>query len=68
MPPLAARLPGGRKPRLSRDEECVSLSVIGSYLREATPEFDPRTYGCHKLTELVEKTGQFEVDRNVTPA
>ena len=52
----------------SRDEDWVSLSVIGSYVREANPEFDPRTYGCQKLTDLLEKTGQFEVNRKVTPA
>ena len=52
----------------SRDEDWVSLSVIGSYVRQANPEFDPRTYGCQKLTELLEKTGQFEVNRNDTPA
>ena len=51
----------------SRDEDWVSLSVIGSYVRQADPEFDPRTYGCQKLTDLLEKTGQFEVDRNDTP-
>ena len=52
----------------SRDEDWVSLSVIGSYVRQANPEFDPRTYGCQKLTDLLEKTGQFEVNRNDTPA
>ena len=52
----------------SRDEDWVSLSFIGHYVREANSEFDPRTYGCEKLTELLEKTGQFEVNRNDTPA
>ena len=52
----------------SRDEDWVPLSVIGSYVRQANPEFDPRTYGCQKLTDLLEKTGQFEVNRNDTPA
>ena len=52
----------------SRDEDWVSLSYIGHYVREANSEFDPRTYGCEKLTELLEKTGQFEVNRNDTLA
>ena len=51
----------------SRDEDWVPLSVIGSYVRQANPEFDPRTYGCQKLTDLLEKTRQFEVNRNDTP-
>ena len=52
----------------SRDEDWVPLSYIGHYVREANSEFDPRTYGCEKLTELLEKTGQFEVNRSDTPA
>ena len=52
----------------SRDEDWVPLMFIGQYVREADSEFDPRTYGCEKLGELLEKTGQFDVNRNDTPA
>ena len=52
----------------NHDEDWVPLSVIGSHLHEANPEFDPRTYGCPKLTDLLEKTGQFEVNREAVPA
>ena len=45
------------------EAEWVSLSAIGSRLRQAEPDFDVRTYGCAKLTDLMEKTGHFEVDR-----
>ena len=51
----------------SRDEDWVPLNFIGHYVREANPEFDPRTYGCEKLTELIELTGEFEVNRKDTP-
>ena len=51
----------------SRDEDWVALNFIGQYVRQADPEFDPRTYGCDKLTELLEKSGHFEVDRSNTP-
>ena len=51
----------------SHDDDWVPLSVIGSHIRAATPEFDPRTYGCAKLVDLLEKTGQFEVKRNEIP-
>ena len=51
----------------SHDDDWVPLSVIGSHVRAATPEFDPRTYGCAKLVDLMEKTGQFEVKRNEIP-
>ena len=49
------------------DDDWVPLSVIGSHVRAANPEFDPRTYGCTKLVDLMEKTGQFEVKRNEIP-
>ena len=51
----------------AHDDDWVPLSVIGSHVRAATPEFDPRTYGCAKLVDLLEKTGQFEVKRNEVP-
>ncbi len=52
----------------NHDGDWVPLSVIGSHLHAANPEFDPRTYGCPKLTDLLEKTGQFDVKRDAVPA
>ena len=49
------------------EEDWVSLGVIGSHIHESKPDFDSRTYGCAKLSDLLEKTGHFEVDREVTP-
>ena len=49
------------------DEDWIPLSVIGSHIHAANPDFDSRTYGCAKLSDLLEKTGLFEVDRNTTP-
>ena len=51
----------------SHDEDWVPLSVIGSHIHAANPDFDARTYGCPKLADLLEKTGQFEVRRDRTP-
>ena len=51
----------------SHDDDWVPLSAIGSHVRAANPEFDPRSYGCAKLVDLLEKTGQFEVKRNEVP-
>ena len=45
----------------------TKLSVIRSHVRAANPEFDPRTYGCTRLVDLMEKTGQFQVKRNEVP-
>ena len=51
----------------NHDEDWVPLSVIGSHIHAANPDFDARTYGCPKLTDLLEKTGQFEVRRDQMP-
>ena len=51
----------------NHDDDWVPLSVIGSHLHAANPEFDPRTYGCAKLVDLIEKSGQFQVKRNEVP-
>ena len=49
------------------EEDWIQLSVIGNHIHAANPDFDSRTYGCAKLSDLLEKTGLFEVDRNATP-
>ena len=45
------------------EEDWVTVGLIGSHLYQAKPDFDPRTYGCTKLTDLLDKTGAFEVNR-----
>ena len=66
QPPTKA-VPLIRAAMRSHDDDWVPLSVIGSHVRAANPEFDPRTYGCAKLVDLMEKTGQFQVKRNEIP-
>ena len=53
--------------RSSDEEDWVSLGVIGGHMHESEPDFDSRTYGCAKLSDLLEKTGHFEVDRETSP-
>lgn len=43
------------------DDEWYSLGQIGQYITQANPEFDARTYGSAKLSDLIRKTGRFEV-------
>ncbi len=45
------------------DEDWVDLSLVGHRLNHLAPDFDPRTYGFDKLISVVEKTGQFEIER-----
>ncbi|WP_392354849.1 OST-HTH/LOTUS domain-containing protein [Brevundimonas sp. LF-1] len=39
----------------------VAMGGIGSRLRNAYPDFDQRTYGHVKLSDLIRATGRFEV-------
>jgi hypothetical protein len=40
----------------------VALGAVGTQLSNLSSDFDPRTYGYRKLSDLVKKTGQFEVE------
>jgi len=40
----------------------VSVGGIGNRLRNAHPDFDQRTYGYAKLSDLIRATGRFEVE------
>lgn len=50
--------------QLDDGEDWVSLGGIGSRLLALYPDFDPRTYGSAKLSDLVAKTEAFEVTRD----
>ncbi len=66
--PAAKAVPLIRAAMRGQDEDdWIELSIIGSHIHAANPDFDSRTYGCAKLSDLLEKTGLFEVDRNATP-
>lgn len=49
--------------QLEDEEGWVHLGGLGSRLLAMDPEFDPRTYGCTKLTTLIEQAGGFHVRR-----
>ena len=40
----------------------VLAGAIGNRLRNAYPDFDQRTYGYAKLSDLIRATGRFEVE------
>ncbi len=45
----------------SEDEDgWARLSTVGSLTLSIAPDFDPRNYGCAKLSALAEKSGGFE--------
>ncbi len=41
----------------------VGLGVVGQRLANIASDFDPRTYGYRKLSDLVRKTGAFDIDQ-----
>jgi uncharacterized LabA/DUF88 family protein len=43
------------------DGEWYSLGQIGQFITQAVPDFDTRTYGAAKLSDLVRKISRFEV-------
>lgn len=44
------------------DDGWVLLGLVGNQLANLTSDFDPRTYGSSKLSDLVRKTNAFEID------
>ena len=46
---------------IDRDGEWFSLGQLGQYITRANPDFDTRTYGSAKLSDLLIKTGRFEL-------
>ncbi|WP_406736029.1 NYN domain-containing protein [Thioclava sp. GXIMD4215] len=47
--------------RIGLEEEWYSLGQIGQFITQANPDFDTRTYGAAKLSDLIRQTGRFEV-------
>ncbi len=41
----------------------VTLGAVGQRLSNLAPDFDSRTYGCAKLSGLIERSGAFEIER-----
>lgn len=47
--------------RIGLEEEWYSLGQLGQFITLSHPDFDTRTYGAAKLSDLLKKTGRFEV-------
>ncbi|MFZ5781846.1 MAG: NYN domain-containing protein [Pseudomonadota bacterium] len=65
LEPVSAAVPLLMKAVSQMDSEdgWVPLGVVGQQLGNVAPDFDPRTYGCRKLSDLVRQTGAFEMDQ-----
>ncbi|MBU2397466.1 MAG: OST-HTH/LOTUS domain-containing protein, partial [Alphaproteobacteria bacterium] len=61
-PAEAARLVAAVIAELDEDGDgWVTVSGLGDRLRNAYPDFDQRTYGHAKLSDLLRATGRFDV-------
>ena len=61
----ATALLGKALEQLEDDAEgWFQLGTVGQRLTNLSPEFDTRTFGHGKLSDLVEATGRFEIDRS----
>ncbi|MCA0301317.1 MAG: NYN domain-containing protein [Proteobacteria bacterium] len=47
----------------TEQEGWVGLGLFGRRLANIASDFDPRTYGCRKLSDLIRQAGAFEVDQ-----
>jgi len=64
--PVADAVPLLRKVIAELEEDAdgwLPLGGVGSTLTNLSPEFDTRSYGHARLSNLIEATGEFEVDR-----
>lgn len=68
--PAALRPPSAAVPILNKaiaqidsEDEWISLGLVGRQISNLASDFDTRTYGFGKLSDLVRKTGAFDVDR-----
>ncbi len=48
---------------IDQDEEWYSLGQVGQYIVTANPDFDTRTYGKKKLSDLIAELDGFEMKR-----
>ena len=45
---------------INPDQEWFHLGALGSTILAAHPDFDSRSFGCAKLSDLIQKTGRYE--------
>ncbi|KSV61483.1 hypothetical protein N185_10690 [Sinorhizobium sp. GW3] len=49
--------------QMKAEDGWVPLGAVGTQLANLASDFDPRTYGFRKLSDLVRKTGSFDIDQ-----
>lgn len=49
---------------LDPEQEWFPLGVLGQAIQANHPDFDSRTYGCAKLSDLVQRAGRYDLRRS----
>ncbi|BEV45582.1 NYN domain-containing protein [Afipia carboxidovorans] len=49
--------------QIESEDGWVMLGPVGQHISNLLSDFDVRTYGCSKLSELVQKTGAFDIEK-----
>ena len=49
--------------QMESEDGWVNLGAVGTRLANMASDFDPRTFGFRKLSDLVRKTNSFEIDQ-----
>lgn len=49
--------------QMDTEDGWVPLGAVGNQLANLAPDFDPRTFGFRKLSDLVRQTNAFELDQ-----
>ncbi len=49
--------------QIESEDGWVSLGAVGTQLANLASDFDPRTYGFRKLSDLVRKTNSFDIEQ-----
>ncbi len=69
--PVKAQTPSDAVPllrtaiaQMDSEDGWVSLGALGTRLANLAPDFDPRSYGVAKLSDLVRKSGALEIDQS----
>ena len=49
--------------KIGIEEDSYSLGQLGQFLTQLHPDFDSRSYGSAKLSDLLKRTGRFDVEK-----
>ena len=60
QPKSAIQIINNAMQAINADQEWYPLGQLGQTIVSAQPDFDPRSYGCAKLSDLIAKTGRYE--------